>query len=300
MSGTAINRSAIDHATPPTSTTIRPGDGGMRFWPLRRPAIKVLFVGGTALLAVWSAIGLLYMWVFEDGPLGDADRDVNIWLADRRTSTRNSMSTIGSALSDTYVKVALVAIIGAVMVATWKRWHDAVFLATVVIFEASVFVLTSFIVGRERPPVAQLEEAAPSGSFPSGHAAAAVAFYVGMLVVVSWHTRRRAVLAVFAVLALFAPLSVATARTYRGMHHPVDVVAGMALGVLSLIVVHRALRAGVHDIRDNAQSSGRRVPDRVTRLDLTRPDAAGLDGDRGARGARDSAVVTGSTKGSAT
>ena len=245
------------------------GDGGLRVWPLRKPAVLALARGGALLLAVWSAAGLLYMWLLDDGPVGDADRTVNLWLEDHRTARLDTLSTVGSAFSDTIVKVVLVAVFGGAMVALWKRWHDGVFLATVVIFEASVFVLTSFIVGRERPPVEQLETAAPSGSFPSGHAAAAVAFYVGLLIVVSWHTRHRAVRAVLIALAVLVPLAVASSRVYRGMHHPVDVLAGLALGVAALIVVRRAMHAGVADIRrDTRDVSDRDLPDRVTRLDL--------------------------------
>ena len=244
------------------------GDGGLRVWPLRKPAVLVLAKGGLLLLAIWSAAGLLYMWLLDDGPVGDADREVNLWLEDHRTSTLDSLSTVGSMFSDTIVKVILVVVVGGLMLALWKRWHDALLLATVVVFEASVFVLTSFIVGRERPPVEQLETAAPSGSFPSGHAAAAVAFYAGLLIVVSWHSRQRAVRAALIALAVFAPLAVASARLYRGMHHPVDVIAGMLLGVASLYVVHRALSAGVAAIRDDVRREGRELPDRVTRLDL--------------------------------
>ena len=176
--------------------------------------------GRGAVVAIWSAAGLLYMWLLDDGPVGDADREVNIWLEAHRTPRLNTLSTVGSMFSDTIVKVILIAVVGGTMVAVWKRWHDGLFLATVVIFEATVFVITSFVVGRERPPVEQLETAAPSGSFPSGHAAAAVAFYVGLLIVISWHSRRPALRRALLALAVFAPLSVASARLYRGMHHP--------------------------------------------------------------------------------
>ncbi len=278
MTETAVDRTRARNSATAGRATIEPGDGGLRFWPLRAPAVKRLAAGGAALLAVWSGIGLLYMWLLDDGPVGDADREVNFWLEGRRTARWNSLSSIGSGLSDTIVKVALVAVIGGLMVALWKRWHDAVFLATVVILEASVFVLTSFIVGRERPPVEQLETAAPSGSFPSGHAAAAVAYYVGLLIAVSWHTRHRLVRALLVAVAILAPVVVAVSRTYRGMHHPVDVVAGMALGVASLLVVHWAMEAGVDDIRRDARSGSQSdtspVPLRVTRLDLVPDESA--------------------------
>jgi membrane-associated phospholipid phosphatase len=244
-----------------------------RAWPLRKPALTVLAVGFIALLAIWSVTGLLYMWLLDNGPVGDADRAITTWVEQRRTEQWNTWSRIGTAFSDTIVKVALVAVVGTTMIVSWRRWHDGLFLACVVMFEASVFVLSSFIVGRDRPPVETLDPPAPSGSFPSGHAAAAVAFYGGLLVIGSWHTRRIAVRAALTVVAVVIPLVVAAARVYRGMHHPIDVVAGLLLGVASLVVVEWAFRAGVADLARRASEAGSIEgadvpPDHVLRLEL--------------------------------
>jgi undecaprenyl-diphosphatase len=237
---------------------------------LRKPALLVLAKGGAVLLVVWSAAGLLFMAFLDNGPIGEADRAGAEWLEDRRTATWNSLSLFGSMLSETLVKVVLVVVVGGAMVVIWRRWHDGVFLAAVVSFEAAIFVVSSLIVGRERPPVEQLDPPAPSGSFPSGHSAAAVAFYAGVFVIVLWHTRNRVVRAVFAVVAGLAPLVVAVSRTARGMHHPIDVVAGLLLGVAAIHVVRAAMVAGVDEI-NRADGAGQ-FPDRVRRLDLTAPE----------------------------
>lgn len=255
-------------------------DGGLRAWPLRKPALWILAKGGVLLLVLWSVIGLLFVELLDDGPIGDADRAGAEWLEDRRTPTWNSVTYYGSMLSETLVKVALVAVVGSVMVAIWRRWHDGVFLAVVVIFEATIFVISSFIVGRDRPPVERLDEAAPSGSFPSGHSAAAVAFYASLFVIVRWHTQNRAVRSIFAVVAVVVPIVVAVSRTARGMHYPIDVVAGMLLGFASIPVVRAAISAGVDEIDQEATDDdvdevrhASAAPDRVRRLDLTVPDA---------------------------
>jgi undecaprenyl-diphosphatase len=229
----------------------------------------VLAKGGALLLVVSTAIGFAYMAFLDDGPVGDADRSGARWLEQRRTPTWNSLSHHGSMLSDTLVKVALVAVVGGALIIVWRRWHDGLFLAVAVTVEATVFVIVSFIVDRDRPPVEKLDPPAPSGSFPSGHTAAAVAFYAGLFIVVSWHTRNRLVRAVFAVVAIAAPLTVGVARAYRGMHHPIDVAAGLLLGVAALAVVWAAMRVGVRQIDRTADDS---VPERVRRLDLTTPD----------------------------
>ncbi len=264
-------------ARPQTSTR-----SPLRVWPLRRPALMTLVRGGTLLLVVWSVLGLLYMWLLDDGPVGDADRSMVRWLADRRTDRLDTLSAIGSGFSDTIVKIILVVVVGGAMVVVWHRWHDAVFLTVAVFFEATVFVLASFIVGRERPEVEQLEPGAPSGSFPSGHAAAAVAFYAAVMIIGRWHTRNRAVRGTLIAVAIVIPILVAVSRVYRGMHHPLDVVSGALLGVASLAVVHAALRAGTGAIR--ADDTHGRLPARVTQLDcwaIDRTDAAaGYEPDR--------------------
>ena len=250
-------------------------DGWPRAWPLNKPALLVLAKGGVLLLAVWTALGLLYMTFLDDGAVGDADRDVARWLEDHRTSTWNTLTDYGSMLSDTLVKVILVAVVGGAMVIAWRRWHDGVFLAVVVSLEAAVFVITSFIVDRDRPPVAQLDAIPPSGSFPSGHTGAAVAFYGGVFVIICWHTRNRFVRSVFGFIAVVAPLIVGASRAYRGMHHPIDVAAGLLLGLASILVVRAAIAAGVEQIDRTADAA---VPERVRRLDLTTPDPVRPDG----------------------
>jgi membrane-associated phospholipid phosphatase len=260
------------------SVRARGNDGWHRAWPLRKTALLYLAIGGTAMLAVWSTVGLIFVHFLDDGPIGDADRWVNRWLADHRTSTWNTITEYGSMMAETLVKVILVAVASAVMIFIWRRWHDAVFLVVAVSLEALVFVLTSFIVDRERPPVRQLDSIPPSGSFPSGHTGAAVAFYGGLFLIVCWHTRRAAVRWIFGILAVVVPLIVAGSRMYRGMHHPIDVAAGALLGLAAVFVTRAAIAAGVRDI-DRADEH-KALPDRVRNLDLTttepEPDAGSL------------------------
>ena len=250
-------------------TRARGHDGWVRAWPLNKPALAQLGIGAVLLFALTTGVGLIFMWFLDDGPVGDADRSWARWLEDRRTPTLNRLTANGEAISDTFVKVGLVALAIVVTIAIWRRWHDAVFLATAVIVEASIFVTSSFIVGRDRPPVEHLDPPAPSGSFPSGHTAASVAFYVGVYMIVRWHTRNRAVRGLFLAIAIAAPIIVGFSRAFRGMHHPIDVLAGLLLGIASLYIVHRAVARGVEEIDRTSDDS---VPERLRHLDMTAID----------------------------
>ena len=252
---------------------------GWRAWPLRKPALLVLAQGRRVCsLVLWSAVGLLYMAFLDDGPVGDADRDASTWLEDRRTPTWNSLTHYGSMLSDTLVKVILVAVVGGAMVIIWRRWHDGVFLAVAVIVEATVFVITSFIVDRDRPPVEQLDPTRRRGASRRDTPPRRSPSTAGLFVVVCWHTRNRLVRSVFGVIAVAAPLIVAASRAYRGMHHPIDVAAGLLLGLAALYVVRaaHARRASTRSTapptsRSPSACAGSTSPPRIPRIRRDHP-----------------------------
>ena len=89
----------------------------------------------------------------------------------------------------------------------YRRWHDWAFIVVALLFEVSVFGTSSKIVVRDRPPVEQLD-GAPTNSWPSGHVAAALVFYIGLAMVVYWNTRSKVSRTVFTVLAVAAPIIV--------------------------------------------------------------------------------------------
>ena len=89
------------------------------------------------------------------------------------------------------------------------------------------------IVRRPRPAAAGVEAAVPTPgchSFPSGHAAAATAFFVALVLVA--HPFAYAV-------GLWAVL-ITVSRFYLGVHYPTDLVGGVALGAACGAIVRLA------------------------------------------------------------
>jgi len=121
----------------------------------------------------------------------------------------------------------------------WWRRRDLYAVGILVVgltLEVSVFVTTTLFVDRPRPPVHRLDAAPPTSSFPSGHTAAAIVLYIGLVIVVHrvWH-RNAATIGVAVVLAL-VPVAVGLSRLSRGMHHPTDVIVGALLGAVALLI----------------------------------------------------------------
>jgi len=95
-------------------------------------------------------------------------------------------------------------------------------------------------IDRRRPPLVYPEPrplvgVPHSGSFPSGHAATAFA----CATVIAWTTPR------LAVPAFVLAVAISWSRVYVGVHWPLDVLGGAALGVLvatALLMLVRALR----------------------------------------------------------
>ena len=81
------------------------------------------------------------------------------------------------------------------------------------------------------------------GSFPSGHTAASIAVYAGLMLLLVSATRHRRVAVAAWTVAITLPVLVAASRMYRGMHHPLDVAGGSLVGLSTLAIVVFACRA---------------------------------------------------------
>jgi undecaprenyl-diphosphatase len=210
-------------------------------------ALAVTVAGWAVLSLVLVGIGLFLTDVLigssvNDSRLGMWDADVNRWFADHRTSFFNTLTAWGSRLADTFTIIIGTAVLALVfLVRRW--WREALFIVLSPTIEVTVFLVVTFVVDRERPPVVRLDTAPPTSSFPSGHVAASVAFYVAVALIIDNRTRSALLQGLAWVLAVFAPLSVLLSRLYRGMHFPSDVLFGVLGGLASLAVALLAVRA---------------------------------------------------------
>jgi membrane-associated phospholipid phosphatase len=221
----------------PTST--RPW---WRVLPVDKRGLMLWIATFVVMTVLVAGVGLLL--VHELGGIRSFDDRVARWLARHRTHTWDDITSGGSFIADAYVKIPATLVLCGLFVWLWRRWTEPALLAGALVLEVAIFVLASFIVDRPRPPIAHLDPIPPTGSFPSGHSAAAVAFYGAIAIIVCWHTRNRLARTIAIGVAFVVPLIVGTSRMYRGMHHLSDVVVGLVIGLVSLWVTWLVVRAG--------------------------------------------------------
>ncbi|MFG3442953.1 phosphatase PAP2 family protein [Nonomuraea sp. NPDC047897] len=174
-------------------------------------------------------------------PTGEAA--VNTGLAAWRSGLWNTLTDIGTSLSDTPYIVALTAATAAFLGLVRRRLHEAAFLVAAVWSQSLIFLATSALVARHRPPVHHLDPAPPTSSFPSGHVSAAVGFYCAVALLLAVRVRGPVARALVWTLGVAVPLVVAFSRLYRGMHFLTDVLWGLLLGACCVAVSARAILA---------------------------------------------------------
>lgn len=206
--------------------------------PLRRRDVAGRLVGGGLVLALaLSLVGWVIVTLATPSALSRAEIGVNQWFVDARTPTLDTLSHLGSSLSDTVTCIVLLAVL--TMAFRWwlGRWRESWTLFAAIVGELLVFLIVTAVVNRPRPGVPHLDAAPPTSSFPSGHTAAAVAFYGCVAVIVMRQLRPRWLAVVVASLLWLVPVVVGVSRIYRGMHYPTDVVFGALGGGLWLALV---------------------------------------------------------------
>jgi membrane-associated phospholipid phosphatase len=209
--------------------------------PVRAFVVTVL-AGYALLVGVTIAAGfVLTSYVVANDGVEKWDNGVNRWLAERRDPTLTDLSWIGSTLAGGLV---IPVVVGVLLVGFLlrRKWLLAAFTLFVIAVESGSYRATTLVVERDRPPVHRLEGLDPTASFPSGHIAATVALYGGVLLVLSSRIGRRWFSALALVVTLALVLFVGWARMYRGMHHVTDTAAGVLVGVLALAVTLFAAR----------------------------------------------------------
>jgi undecaprenyl-diphosphatase len=241
---------------------VRPGGAAERFAQalgLRHPA-AVFFaalIGGILLLAGISILlGLLVTHVLITSlGLGGPDGDFIRTLSEHRDGTLTSASEIGSTVGGAPVLPILVGLIGLAF-AIARRWRIAAFAVFVLIAESATYRLTTLAIHRPRPGVHRLEDLPVNASYPSGHTAAAIAVYSGLVLLLTSRLTRSTPKALAWTFAILMATFVALSRMYRGMHHPLDVAGGVVIGIGAILLLLFACRAAgaAAEARDRAKA----------------------------------------------
>jgi membrane-associated phospholipid phosphatase len=241
--GERVGRSGVPFLEP------RPGDLPTRFseWlGTERPALTFLVAalsGYVALAAAMIGLGfVLTQLLLRIGAVSAWDEWVNDWLAAHRTANLEHLSWIGSTLAGGLVIPVVIAFFVVTFLAL-HRWRLAAFVLFAVAIESGAYRATTIFVHRERPTVDRLESLPVNASFPSGHTAASIALYGGLLLLLASRVARVPVTVAASILIALVPLFVAWSRMYRGMHHTTDSTAGVLLGIGALVVIVFATRA---------------------------------------------------------
>ena len=205
-------------------------------------AIAIATIASFVVMGVFIvALGLLITHVLAHGFIGVWDHHVSLWFDRHRSVRWDRVTGDVTNIADTF-EVAGVAAIVTIFI-LFRRWGRHAFLLVAgLAIELSVFITANKIVARPRPAVSHLGGTPSTYSFPSGHTAATVVLYGGIAVIVMVATTRWWPRVVMWILAVALTVAVGLSRVFRGEHYPTDVIAGLLLGVGSLV-------AGVFIIR---------------------------------------------------
>lgn len=228
--------------------TPQPGGAAERFagkFHGRRPALvfaAALILGFVVLAALSIALGALVTDVLiKSNGIASADGSFVQSVVDQRTPALTTLSEVGSTIGS--IALVALAVVVALYFAYRRQWVAAAFSLFLPLVESGTYRLTSIVDPRHRPDVKRLEDLPVDASYPSGHTAASIAVYVGLVLLLTPRITNPALRRLAWVAAVLIPVFVALSRIYRGMHHPLDVAGGVLVGIGAIAVVTFAGRS---------------------------------------------------------
>lgn len=191
---------------------------------MRVPPTRAAALGGIALCA--AVFVALAQPPWPAWPLAALDREVLADLSLVRSPPLDVLFQTITWLGDSDF-VAAATVLATIALFSAGRVREAILFAACVFGAALLSSELKFVFERLRPT-------GGPGSFPSGHAALATAFYASMALLLTWTrgARFRALVAAFLVAA-----AVGLSRLYLGVHWLSDVVAGEALGFAAFLLL---------------------------------------------------------------
>ena len=237
-----------DESPPAALLSPRPGGVAERFaarFDGRHPAVvfvAALILGFLAVAALSIGLGVVVTDVLiRSGGVASADESFVSSLVAERTAFLTDASVVGSTVGSTVLVV--VAVVVALIFAIRRQWQVAAFALFLPAVESGLYRVTSLADPRLRPDVPRLEDLDVNASYPSGHTAASVAVYAGLVLLFTSRITNRATRWFAWAMAILIAAFVAMSRMYRGMHHPLDVAGGVVVGLGAIAVLLFACRA---------------------------------------------------------
>jgi membrane-associated phospholipid phosphatase len=201
----------------------------------------LLSVASIACLSILAGLLVTRVLLHVPGVASD-DEWLVAFLARHRSTGLTEASLVGSIMAGGVV-LPIIAACAALVAVLARHWRLAAFLGCALAVESGSYRATTLVIHRHRPAVRRLESLPVNASYPSGHTAAAIAVYCGLaFLLTSRLANKRARIAVWTI-AVLIPIYVGFSRMYRGMHHPIDVLGGVIIGIASLSALVLVARA---------------------------------------------------------
>jgi membrane-associated phospholipid phosphatase len=202
-----------------------------------RTFLAGIVVAYVAVAGLSILLGLLVTRVIlADESIATDDESVVGFLSHHRSPGLTDASLAASTMAGGLVLPILVAVFALAM-AVLRQWRVGAFLVCALAVESASYRTTTLLIHRPRPSVLRLEHLPVNASYPSGHTAASIAVYCGLALLVTSRIASRPARVAIWIVAAAVPVFVAFGRMYRGMHHPLDVLGGVAVGIAALAVL---------------------------------------------------------------
>lgn len=192
------------------------------------------YVMRIVIAAAALCVFLLMHYLYSSGISMEFDLAVGEAVRSLRSPVLNAVMIPITHLGNKWTLIGIGIVLIVIDIVKWKKIDYPLAVLTCLI-DLLIYKILKVLVQRPRPDRIFWLVVESGYSFPSGHSMNGI-FCYGMMIYLLWRNcedkKLRDILTV--VLAAIVPL-IAFSRVYVGVHHPTDVMAGLAAGLAMLL-----------------------------------------------------------------
>jgi undecaprenyl-diphosphatase len=200
---------------------------------------RVLWIVLAGCLAFFVALALGY----EHEPLDTIDSEVLVWTTNELPAWLEWIARPFSWIGG-WIGLTVLGVSTALLLVRERAWIDFLFLAGAILGTQAVVSLLKGFFDRARPDLGSVVDLPGSPAFPSGHAAAGIASFAALAVLLAERLPRRERREFWIAVAALG-ICIGLSRIALTVHFVTDVVAGWCIGLAWLaacLLVRDAVR----------------------------------------------------------
>lgn len=205
-----------------------------------------------AVVCILMTIFIVLLIGVKTGNIQKIDNAIYGWVKSLQNETTTQVLTVITDIGGP-IGIAIILVVSAVFCIYRKKEKYGLAITLNIVVSTLTYIILKNIIRRPRPPMEERVTSEIGFSFPSGHTTNNIALYGFFIYLVCLNVQNKKVKTILCAILGIMPILIGFSRIYLRVHYPSDVIAGICLGISSLIIFAECIFKRLNKVKEEVE-----------------------------------------------